>query len=75
MLTEAEYKELLPHRDKILDFERTQSYKGNALQIIDHIRQRLYGFSICYSCQGSKASAINDAIGLIRQYEETNKIT
>ena len=70
MLTEEEYNELKPHRDKILLFEQTQNYKGDAMHIIDRIRQRLWGFKICFDCSGSKVSAINDAISLIKNYEE-----
>lgn len=72
MLTQDEYNELLPHRDLILQFEKTQSYKGDAMHIIDKARHRLWGFKICFDCDGSKATALQDAISLIRLYEEVN---
>lgn len=75
MLTEAEYNELLPHREDIMQFEKTQKFKGNSLHIIDRIRQRINPLigPICFSCSGSKANALLDAINLIKQYEENNK--
>ena len=73
MLTEQEYNEIKPHRDKIFAFELTQSYKGGAMHIIDRIRQRLNYGAICFDCSGSKANALNDAITLIRLYEENVK--
>ena len=71
MLTEQEYNELLPHRDKLLAFEQTQSYKGDGLLIIDRIRQRMnIAGPVCWDCDGSKVNAINDGISLIKNYEE-----
>lgn len=69
MLTEQEYNELQPHRKKIMAFEQTQSYNGDAMHIIDRIRQRHGWGSICFDCTGNKVNALNDAITLIREFE------
>ena len=75
MLSEAEYNELKPHRDKILRFEEKGTYRGDGLSIIDQIRQRRGWGAVCYSCEGSKVAAVMDAISLIREYEEAHPPT
>lgn len=70
MLSDAEYESLRPHRDKIMAFATTHNYKGDAMHIIDKIRQARGWGSICFECTGSKANALNDAISLIQEYEE-----
>lgn len=72
MLTEREYEELKPHREKIFEFATTASYNGDAMFIIDRVRQRHGWGDMCFSCDGSKANALNDAIALITEYELAN---
>jgi hypothetical protein len=70
MLSEAEYKELLPHREAILS---RNVHRGSAyLVIADKIRQRNGMGQICFSCDGSKVEAVNDIWAMFTEYERTN---
>ena len=70
ILSDSEYEELKPFRDEIVGFESNRNYKGNALNIINTIRQR-HGYSaLCFNCDGSKAAAMLDMAGWIISYEQ-----
>lgn len=74
MLSSEEYNSLLPDREHIMQFKATGNYNGTALMIIDRIRQRMGYRPVCYACGGSKIEALNDAVNLIIEYEQANKL-
>ena len=74
MLSPDDYNNLLPHREEIMKWKTTHKYRGEGLQLIDAIRQRMGYAPLCYTCDGNRIEAINDAIYLIEQYELENKI-
>lgn len=71
MLTESEYNQLLPHRNRLME----GSANSPALKLIDPIRQRLGYGSICFDCSGSIANAVRDIQNLITDYEKSLKTT
>lgn len=70
MLSAEEYESLKSDREHIFRWKETGSYRGNAMQTIDYIRQRRGYPSICYSCDGSKEEALKDAYNLMVEYEK-----
>lgn len=71
MITDEEYQKLLPYRKQILDFDRTNQFRaGDALMIIDSIKQRLKQGHVCFDCEGSKVQAVIEASCYIKEYEE-----
>lgn len=72
MLSSEEYNSLLPDRANIVSWKETGSYRGNAMEAMDHIRQKMGYKPICYSCDGDKAEALKDAYNLIIEYETAN---
>ena len=73
MLSENEYNDLLPYRDKLIDFQKTGRGNAKALPIINKIRQSRGWGVLNYSCGGCVANAQLDAIALITEYEDQIK--
>lgn len=75
MLSETEYNQLVPHKDLIKRCYDSQSFGKAANQIlivIDRIRQAHQMGALCYNCTGSVMNALNDAMSLIKEYEENS---
>lgn len=73
MISEQEYNDLIQYKPGFEEFERTGKYKGGALSLLNTMMQRKGLGDICFSCEGSKANAVREALGWIREYEENNK--
>jgi len=70
MLSSEEYEKLLPHREEIFRWKETGNYNGSGMITIDQLRQSKGCRPLCYSCDGNKREALNDAYLLIIEFEK-----
>ena len=70
MLTESQYRELLPHRADIIKFYNTKKLRNHDLMILaDKIRQNHRMGVLCFNCDGDKIQAMTDIYNMFVNYE------